>query len=99
MHGSPASGTTGTPHPEPPAGANDATSSPIPTSWPWRDPEDDRVNGLKSHVLPRTRKINEPLDVHEEFVNELVELVENVSISSPHSTTARSEAMGRWPSH
>ena len=101
------SDSTTAPQPQPTARAsassspseNPAVSSPLPTTWPWRDPEDDRVNGLKPYVLPKTRKINEPLDVHEEFVNELVELVENVSISSPHSTTARSEAMGRWPSH
>ncbi|TFK87312.1 hypothetical protein K466DRAFT_491107 [Polyporus arcularius HHB13444] len=74
----------------------DVAASPLPTTFPWRDPEDDRANGIKTQTPRHSRKIHEPLDEHEELVNELVELVENVAILLPsqyHSKVRKHSAM------
>ena len=100
------SGSTTPPHSQPSAPTSVSTSSfenptfslPLPSTWPWRDPEDDRVNGLKPYTIPQSRRNHDPLDTHEEFIDGLVELVENGSVLlglQYHSKVSRHAAMAR----
>ena len=64
----------------------------LPKTFPWRDKEDDRAFGVPTEPSQKSHHFAEPLDEGEHFVNEMLELLEDVEVLLP----SRYHSKVRW---